>query len=170
MDATGRRTILHDSNAFFLLRNLLTNRSGDNLVIIYHALTGGDDVKGWSISRLSLVLVQTTCSRLGRSSWATEGRSIPVVFLCQHPRVAVRNGIPNYWYVRPRHGVACTAPSSRRCPSAMTYSTSVHSAVTFTSLIICQAVQTLSRPPRRIQRRHRHWRFHGQHGYPRASP
>ena len=33
-----------------------------------------------------------------------------------------------------------------------------------------QAVQTLSRPPRHIQRRHCHRMLHGRHGRPRASP
>ena len=40
-----------------------------------------------------------------RSSWATEGRSTPVVFLCQRPRVAVRNDVPNR--AQPGHGVIC---------------------------------------------------------------
>ena len=81
--------------------------------------------------------------------------------------VAVRNDISNN--APPTHGAACMAPSSRRCPSAMTYGTSVLSAVTFTPPIISQAVQTLSRPPRRIQRHHRHRGFHVQHGRPWAS-
>ena len=39
-----------------------------------------------------------------RSSWATEGHNSGL-FLCQRPRVAVRNGIPNR--AQPRHGVVC---------------------------------------------------------------
>ena len=33
-----------DGNAFFLLHNLLINLSWDNIVIIYHTLTGGADI------------------------------------------------------------------------------------------------------------------------------
>ena len=171
MNSTRRKTIVYDGNAFFLPCNLLINQFKDNLMIIHHALTGRTDVKGWSHPSLSPPCSSSFKREVpgcARSSWAAEGRSIQLDFLCQRPRVAVRNGTPNH--AQPRHGVACMAPSSRRCPSIMMYSVSVHSAVTFTSLMTGQAVLTLSRPPRRIQRRHRHWRLHEWHGYPQTSP
>ena len=67
LDSARRRAIVHDDNSFFLLRNLLVNQSGDNLIIITMLSPAGPTSKFGPYPRLSpsLVLVQTTCSGLG---------------------------------------------------------------------------------------------------------
>ena len=48
LDSARRRTIVHDGNAFSLLRNLFINQSGDNPVIIAMVLPAGPTSKAGS--------------------------------------------------------------------------------------------------------------------------
>ena len=79
---------MYDGNAFFLPGNLFINQSRNNLMIIYHGLSGGADVKGSSIS--SSLLARPRSNYMLRVSpahhgWAAKERLTPVFFCVDVP-------------------------------------------------------------------------------------